>query len=128
MNRISTKGVLASCLALSLVWLLASCATYKASQKRYDEKVGQLKSKSNLPQGIALMNKATPEIFKRYPNTQGIAYNSVAKRIDIDMFSYPATEEYKRKVQLELTQLVQYPVKVNFMTSPLTLPIQLDDS
>ena len=84
-------------------------------------------SEKTLKQILALKDKATPKIFERYPNTQGVGYSPADNTITVSIYGPSYSKEYRQKVESELNELVGHPVKVDFMSSPMQLPILLEE-
>ncbi len=81
-----------------------------------------------LEQILALKDKVTPEIFERYPNTQGVGYSPADNTISVSIYVPSSSKEYRQKVESELNKLVGHPVKVNFMSGRMMPPILLEES
>ena len=84
-------------------------------------------SEKTLKKILALKDKATPKIFERYPNTQGVGYSPVDNTITVSIYVPSYSKDYRQKVEIELNELVGHPVKVDFMSSPMQLPILLEE-
>lgn len=85
-------------------------------------------SEKTLEQILALKDEATPKIFERYPNTQSVGYSPADSTITVSIYVPSSSKEYREKVESELNELVGHPVKVDFMSSPMQLPILLEES
>lgn len=64
-----------------------------------------------------LIEDSTPEIFKRYPDTQGISYNPITSVIEVAIYSEQPNEPERQRIETELTELIGRPVIVEFWTS-----------
>ena len=84
-------------------------------------------SEKTLEQILALKDEATHKIFERYPNTQGVGYSPADNTINVSIYVPSYSKEYRQKVESELNELVGHPVKVDFMSSPMQLPILLEE-
>ena len=67
----------------------------------------------------ALQEKAWPEILKRYPNTQTIGFSPMTNTINIAIYNETPDEAERERVEVELTELVGHPVKVEFWENRL---------
>lgn len=85
-------------------------------------------SEKILEQILALKDEATHKIFERYPNTQSVGYSPADNTINVSIYVPSSSKEYRQKVESELNELVGHPVKVDFMSSPMQLPILLEES
>jgi len=73
---------------------------------------------------LQLMEKAHPEITKRYPNTQSIGYEPITNSVIVDLYFEPIkrpTLEQTEAIKEELTKLVGHPVTVETMTGRITV-------
>ncbi|WP_169393309.1 MULTISPECIES: hypothetical protein [Psychrobacter] len=73
---------------------------------------------------LQLMEKAHPEITKRYPNTQSIGYEPITNSVIVDLYFEPIkrpTPEQTYAIKEELTKLVGHPVTVETMTGQITV-------
>ena len=69
---------------------------------------------------FALQEKATPEIFKRYPDTQSIGYDPIMNTIVVSIYHKTTDEAQRRRIEAELTELVGHRVMVEFMKNQIT--------
>lgn len=69
---------------------------------------------------FALQEKATPEIFKRYPDTQSIGYDPIINTIVISIYHKTTDEAERKRIEVELTELVGHPVTVEIWNSRLS--------
>ncbi|WP_201617824.1 hypothetical protein [Psychrobacter urativorans] len=70
-----------------------------------------------------LIEDSTPEIFKRYPDTQHIAYNPITSKIEVALYFEPSQQPNdtdSQRITDELSQLVSHPVVVEFWESRVT--------
>lgn len=112
--------MLKSILILAAVTLLVSCAntippTHTAANN--DIRSSPMSS-----------SQATKEISKRYPTTQSVGYSLADNAMVVSIYVPSYTEAYYQKVKAELTELVGQPVKLEFMSSPMQLPIWIPES
>lgn len=70
---------------------------------------------------FALQEKATPEIFKRYPDTQTIGYSPLTNTINVGIYTETPDEAERKRIEAELTELVGHPVIVEFMSGRMQL-------
>ena len=80
----------------------------------------QASSDKTHQQIFALQEKATPEIFKRYPNTQMIGFSPMTNTINVAIYNKMPVEAERQRIEVELTELVGHPVKVEFWENRLT--------
>lgn len=73
-------------------------------------------------------SEASKEIFERYPTTQDVGYSLADNAMVVSMYVPSYSEQYYQKVKAELTELVGQPVKLEFITSPMQLPIRMRES
>ena len=69
----------------------------------------------------ALIEKKMPEIIKRYSETQSIGYSPVTNSITVDIYNKKLEEEERKRIEVELTELIGHPIKVNFLNSPIRI-------
>lgn len=77
-------------------------------------------SNATQPQILALQEKASPEIFRRYPDTQLIGYSPASNTINVSIYTKTPDEAERKRIEAELTELVGHPVKVEFMSGRIT--------
>lgn len=80
----------------------------------------QASSDKTQEQIFALQEKATPEIFKRYPNTQIIGFSPMTNTIDVSIYSKTMSETERKRIEAELTELAGHSVKVEILRNPIT--------
>ena len=69
---------------------------------------------------LALQEKASPEIFRRYPDTQLIGYSPASNTINVIIYTKTPDEAERKRIEAELTELVGHPVKVEFISGRIT--------
>ena len=69
---------------------------------------------------FALQKKATPEIFKRYPDTQSIGFTPRTNTINVVIYRKTTDEAERQRLEAELTELVGHPVVVEIWNSRLS--------
>lgn len=80
----------------------------------------QASSDKTQQQIVALQEKAWPEILKRYPDTQTIGFSPMTNTINIMIYRKIADEAERKRIEVELTELVGHPVTVEFIKSRIT--------
>ncbi|WP_201586888.1 hypothetical protein [Psychrobacter jeotgali] len=80
----------------------------------------QASSDKSQQQIFALQEKATPEILKRYPDTQSIGFSPMTNTINVMIYRKIADEAEREHIEAELTELVGHPVVVEFIENRIT--------
>ena len=112
--------MLKSMLILGAVTLLASCANTIPP--------ANIAANHDIRSSPMCSSEAAKEIVKRYPTTQSVGYSLVDNAMVVSIYVPSYSEQYFQKVKTELTELVGQSVKLEFMTSPMQLPIRLPES
>lgn len=110
---------------LNTVQAVPSKYVYHFKQKGFDNYAFpihiQANSDKTQEQILALQEKATPEIFKRYPNTQSIGFSPMSNTITVSIYSKTMSESERKQIETELTELVGHSVTVEILRSPITV-------
>lgn len=80
----------------------------------------QASSDKTQEQIFALQEKATPEILKRYPDTQSIGFSPMTNTINVSIYRKNMSETERKRIEAELTELAGHSVKVEILKNPIT--------
>ncbi|MFZ2842943.1 hypothetical protein [Psychrobacter sp.] len=80
----------------------------------------QADSDKNEQQILALQQKATPEIRRRYPEMQLIGFTPMTNTIRVMIYRKTPDESERQRIEAELTELVGHPVVVEFIKNRIT--------
>ena len=75
------------------------------------------KTKAQIDQQL---EKATSEIFKRYPDTQSMGFDPITNTIVVSIYRKTTDEAERQRIEAELTELVGHRVAVEFMKNRIT--------